>query len=227
MSAKSHAVVFDWNGTLIADTRLCLHATNKTLELFDVAPVSLAAYQDAYVVPLLQMYLRFGCKEQDVFARQSEFFEAFSKHYEAQQNRLRLRKGARQALGTIKERGNQALVLSNYQTGKITQQAERFKILTHLDAVLAHDDFSKVLYKKGKGEKLKAYLEENEIMRALVVGDTPEEIEIAHAYGYPGVALSDGVCSLARLRAAKPDYLIHSLDEVSEIARHVFERTDR
>lgn len=225
MSPSQKAVIFDWNGTILADTRLCLASLNKTLSTFGVSPVSLPAYQDAYVVPFVHMYKRFGCDEGELRERQKELFETFAEHYEKNEKKLRLRKGARAALDSMKARGYTTGVLSNYTTRRIAEQAKRFRIAHCFDAVLANDQAEPVFYEKGKGERLKDFVEEREIKRALIVGDTPEEIEIAHAYGYPGVAITDGVCSVARLRAARPDFLIRSLDEMEEIAKKVFERS--
>jgi hypothetical protein len=42
-----------------------------------------------------------------------------------------------------------------------------------------------------------------------------------------GVAVTDGFCSLARLRAAKPDFLVTNLGEVPDIAARVFGKGGR
>lgn len=51
----------------------------------------------------------------------------------------------------------------------------------------------------------------------LVVGDTEEEIEIAKQFGCRSVGLTGGNISAARLKAAKPDFLIHNLNQLKSI----------
>lgn len=225
MSPAQSAVIFDWNGTILADTKLSLDALNRTLSMLGAKAVTLADYQEAYSVPFVHMYKQFGCDEGELHERQKEIFETFAEHYEKYENRIRLRKGARLVLGAMKDSGRATGILSNYTVKRIKEQAKKFAIAHHFDAVLANEEATPVFYKKGKGERLKDFVEVREVRRALIVGDTPEEIEIAHAYGYVSVAITDGACSVSRLRAAKPDFLIRSLEEVNEVARHVFERS--
>lgn len=222
MSPTRYAIVFDWNGTLLADAALCVRANNKTLELFGQAPVSLERYRAAYTIPLFNMYKEFGCSEKDLIERKQEIFDVFARHYEKGARTLRPRKGARKALEAFRERQHKIVILSNYTISAISKEAARLKLLDHFDSILANDVGGEILHKKGKGERLKAFVEENETAKAIVVGDTPEEIEIAHHYGYVGVALTHGVCSTSRLRAAKPDFLIDSLDQMPAIAQRVF-----
>jgi phosphoglycolate phosphatase-like HAD superfamily hydrolase len=203
MTPSRCAVVFDWNGTILADTSLCVYASNKTLELFGLPPVTLAQYQDAYEMPLWRMYQAFGCKEREILERKTEIFGTFAEHYEKGAHRIRPRKGARQTLGTLKERKNKLAVLSNYTVERISHQAKRLGLLGSFDSVLANQEGGEILHKKGKGERLRAFIEAHETEKALVIGDTPEEIEIAHTTVY-GVAIKDGVCSLSRCGPQSP-----------------------
>lgn len=227
MTPSQQAVIFDWNGTILADTSLCLAAFNRTLGFLGVKPVTMAAYRHNSSVPLVHMYKEFGCDEKELAERQAEIFAVFAAHYETNEKRVRLRRGVRPLLDALKARGYATGVLSNYTVKRISEQAQRFRITHCFDAVLANEEATPVFYKKGKGERLKEFVESREIKHALVVGDTPEEIEIAHAYGYLGVAITDGVCSTARLRAARPDFLIRNLEEMNAIAKKVFERSKK
>lgn len=225
MKKTSHAVIFDWNGTLIADTTLCVRGTNQVLAFFDLPPVTTEAYQEAYTVPLLEMYQQFGCNRKEIIERQQEFFSVFVRHYREKEDRLRLRKGARGALQALKTKNHHVAVLSNYTVSGITKQTDRLKITPLFDAVLANAPHENPIAKKGKGDRLKTFVEERGIQSALIVGDTMEEIEIAHDYGFLAVAVSGGTCTAARLKKAKPEFLISHLEELPEIAKKVFERS--
>ncbi|MBI2599078.1 HAD family hydrolase, partial [Candidatus Curtissbacteria bacterium] len=55
----------------------------------------------------------------------------------------------------------------------------------------------------------------------LVIGDTTEEVEIAKSLGCISVAITDGNVSTARLKAAKPNYLINNLKEIIPIIENL------
>ena len=66
------------------------------------------------------------------------------------------------------------------------------------------------------------YLKQRHITTGIIVGDSEEEIEIGREQGLTTVAITDGMCSKARLRAMKPDFLIRSLSQVPAIAHRIF-----
>ena len=70
-----------------------------------------------------------------------------------------------------------------------------------------------------KGERLRRHIEAEGLSaaNAMIVGDTREEIKIARALGMGSVALTGGVLAEYLLHEAKPDYLVHSLDEMGPI----------
>ncbi len=51
----------------------------------------------------------------------------------------------------------------------------------------------------------------------VIVGDTLEEIEIAKNFGCYAVAITGGHNSTSRLKAMKPDFLLHNLSELKKI----------
>lgn len=223
MNPSRCAVIFDWNGTLLADTRLMLRATNATLATLNKEPVSMEAYRAAYNIPFDQMYVSFGCTKEEVHARQAEVFETYGLCYESGANALRTRRGASELLSALKESGHKTAILSNYVVDKIEPQAERLGLLSHFDAILANrSEYKDTLKKCTKGERLQAFIEAHKTERALIVGDTVEEIEIARQYGFMSIAIENGSCTRSRLRQCKPDFQVGSLRQIMPIVRRVF-----
>jgi phosphoglycolate phosphatase-like HAD superfamily hydrolase len=72
-----------------------------------------------------------------------------------------------------------------------------------------------------KGKRLSIYMSEKHIdpKHGIIVGDSIEEIEIGRAEGMVTVAITGGGAAEQRLRAEKPDYVIHSLHELKPILR--------
>ena len=50
-----------------------------------------------------------------------------------------------------------------------------------------------------------------------LIGDSTEEPEIAHQLGLKCISITGGYFSTPRLKAAKPDFIVHNLKDVIEI----------
>jgi phosphoglycolate phosphatase-like HAD superfamily hydrolase len=224
MSKEATVVCFDWNGTLLADTLHCLRATNTVLKHLGKQPVSIDHYRRHCVVPIANMYRVFGCGEKELQERKEEIHEIWNGVYDKHTRTARLRRGARVMLQILRELDHTAIILSNHTVENIAGHTKRLGIHGHFDRILANDAMGQAFLNKGKGEKLRPYLAGG-TAKGLVVGDTVEEIEIAHAHNMLAVAITDGVCSTQRLRDAKPDFLIGSLTEIPAIAERVFSRS--
>jgi phosphoglycolate phosphatase len=70
-----------------------------------------------------------------------------------------------------------------------------------------------------KGDKLRHFMQQEDIYGhpTIIVGDSVEEIEIAQEQGLISVAITGGCVSEERLRAAHPDYVIHSLHDLKPV----------
>ncbi|PIS05447.1 MAG: hypothetical protein COT81_00935 [Candidatus Buchananbacteria bacterium CG10_big_fil_rev_8_21_14_0_10_42_9] len=53
----------------------------------------------------------------------------------------------------------------------------------------------------------------------ILIGDAPEDIQIGQSLGIKTVGITGGYYSSARVKAAKPDYLIHRLEDLRRILR--------
>ncbi|MFA6279490.1 MAG: HAD family hydrolase [Bdellovibrionales bacterium] len=224
MSPDQQAVIFDWNGTLLADTWLGLESMNKSLALAGAPPATLSRYRNEYFMPLRPMYMRLGCDAKKLEENLQQIFDAFGEHYEKHVHKTNLRRGAKGLLKTLKEEGRRAAILSNHTVEIISSQTQRLDIHHYFDAVLANgaDEIKDIMHKADKGKRLKRYVDHHDIRKALVVGDSAEEVEIAHAYGFLGVGLAGGFSCEEKILAAKPDFMIRSLTELPPIVASVF-----
>jgi len=224
MSGKSHAVVFDWNGTLLADTQCCLRATNAVLKRLGRRTVTLEQYRQYAIVPIAHMYHAFGCDAEELTRRAVEIHDLWNGVYNAGARKARLRRGARGVLDALRELQQRVLILSNHTVANISGHTRRLGVHACFDAILANDKVGGAFTKRGKGERLPTYLKENGIKSGIIIGDSEEEVEIARAHDFVSVAITGGVCSTRRLAAAKPDYMIRNLNEIPVIAERVFAR---
>ncbi|MDD3029580.1 MAG: HAD family hydrolase [Alphaproteobacteria bacterium] len=222
-SSATNLVVFDWNGTLLADTNACINATNVVLERLGLSPVSRRRYQDLYTMPLDKFYENLGVDEDLLAVHEATIHPLWHDVYSAAP--IRLRRGARDALRAIKRAPCKTVVLSNYLVDKIERQARQFGIADHFDDILAFTPLDDLYRRAGKGPRLKNYLTASPVRRSIIVGDTEEEIAIGKKLGMTTVSITDGTCSRARLKAAGPDFLIASLNELTSIVDELFDNS--
>ncbi|MDD2324552.1 MAG: HAD hydrolase-like protein [Alphaproteobacteria bacterium] len=224
MKESECAIVFDWNGTLLDDAVHCCEAMNAAIAVIGTSPMTIETYRREYAMPLMSFYERVGCDPQKLAANLTQVFDTFGSMYDATVNQTFLREGAKEVLSFLSAQGHRAAILSNHTVEMIAGQVKRFGIDAHFDAILANkgEEMRDIMHKADKGSRLKAYVEKYGIRRALVVGDSAEEIHIAHHYGFLGVGIEGGFCAAERIRAARPDFMIQSLTELPAIAREVF-----
>ena len=159
---KKKLWVFDWNGTLLADTVPSWKAGNKCLEFYGAKPISLQTHRETFCFPILPFYKKHGISAEEVLERRDEGNAVFQNAYEALSKNCRTRTGARELLEAVKARGHHCIILSNFVTEKIKAQLERLNIAHYFDYVSAHDcDGTTILQSTTKVLRLRDYMQEN------------------------------------------------------------------
>jgi phosphoglycolate phosphatase len=220
MQAATKNIVFDWNCTLLNDIDALHASTNHLLSLVDAAPVSLEFFQTHYNIPFRQLYNNLGLEPHQIDTLIAANNTHFHDVYENLARQTELRDGAVWVLQQAKAHNIGTYILSNHLVEPIRQQLQRLGIENFFADVLAYADREDQQTRSmSKGDKLRHFMEQEEIHDhpTIIVGDSVEETEIAHEQGLISVAITGGCVSEDRLRAAKPDYVIHSLHELKPI----------
>lgn len=100
---------------------------------------------------------------------------------------------------------------------EIKGHLKRLGLEHYFKYVSAHDcGGTTILQSTTKVLRLKSYMEESghAPQDTVIIGDTMEEPEIARALGLTSVGITDGYISRKRLAEAKPDHIVHRLDEI-------------
>jgi phosphoglycolate phosphatase-like HAD superfamily hydrolase len=204
--------VFDWNGTILADTQAVVEGVNKELEVVGHPPITVGIYRNYYDVPIVNFYKEIGIDPAVLKAKSVEVAEAFHTFYEPRVARARTRSGARKMFDTLADRGIKKVILSNHTMEGIYLQLERLKLTHYFESVLANDNKG-AAYFKGKRDRLHIYLEQHKIepSKVAIIGDTIEEVRIARDLGAKTVCITGGHNSTSRLKQAEPDAIIHKL----------------
>lgn len=210
------SVTFDWNGTLFADTRACMDADNHVLKTFGGNPVDLKTFRNTIIIPANEFYSQHGCDRAELEASYERVGKTFHGFYEPRAAKCRTRRGTRQVLNWLEQNSIGALILSNHTLEGIGIQLERLNMTDYFSDVLANSEKESSLKERNKQGKLHRYLQENnyEPKDMMIIGDSPEEVEIGKALNLKTVAITDGYYSTPRLRESNPDYLITNLNEL-------------
>lgn len=218
--------IFDWNGTLIADTKMAWVASNKCLEFYGRPPISLQRQRETFDFPILHYYTRNGCAVDEVLATKEQSNEIFQTHYEALASGVRTRKGARELLAWLQSRNISCMILSNYLTHKIEPHLERLNIRQFFSHISANTcDGTTILSATNKLERLSDFLLKRGYHpdNAFIIGDSTEEPDIGRHLGITSIGITGGCISESRLRRAKPDHIVGALTDVPAILQTKWE----
>lgn len=213
-------IVFDWNGTILSDTRPSVQAGNICLEFYGAEAISLQKYRETFNFPIMHFYKLNGLSVDEVLAKKDEANEIFQAAYEDLAKHTRTRTGAREILDWIKLRGMRCIILSNYRTERIKTHLKRLGISEFFDDVLAFGcDGSSIVEGTHKTERLTHYMQLHDLKPedVVIVGDSTEEPEISRILGITSIGITDGYITRARLRDAKPDHIIDVLTQIKPI----------
>ena len=186
-------VVWDWNGTLLADQRVVLTALNALLEDLDHPRTDMATYQRLYTRPVRVFYERLLGRPIDdrLWERIDDVFHGA---YEAALHDAALAHDAHDALALVADGGRTQSLLSMARHEMLVPMVDRFDITTHFVHVAG-------LTGVGGGRKA-GYLEQHLLdvahvagedpSHVLVVGDATDDAEAAAHVGAPCVLYDGG-----------------------------------
>ena len=215
-------IVFDWNGTILSDTRQSVEAGNVCLEFYGAKPVTLQKYRETFNFPILHFYKLNGLSVDHVLAKKDEANVIFQEAYERLAANARTRKGARDLLQWIKAQGYHCIILSNYRTERISAHVERLKITQYFDDIIAFGcDGASIVDGTHKTERLTHYMQLHGYKpeNVVIVGDSAEEPEIARHLGITSIGITDGYITEKRLCDAAPDHVIRTLKQIKPLLR--------
>lgn len=209
-------VVFDWNGVLLSDARVCAEANNDVLRAYGHKPISFAAFQETMTVPVIDFYVQHGIARETLMSVTDNSSEIFQESYERRASKARTRRSARRLLSFLSEQSIELIILSDHTVSGVESQLQRLDLKRYFSHVLANTDGNTSLRSRNKQAKLEAFLKEGAFRRneVLIIGDSPQEVEAGKYLGITTVAITGGFFATKRLKGSKPDYLISNLSEL-------------
>ncbi|MDR1629751.1 MAG: HAD hydrolase-like protein [Oscillospiraceae bacterium] len=206
-------IIWDWNGTLLDDVHCCFECINRMLARRGLKTLeNLEEYHGVFTFPVIGYYKKLG------FDFEKEPFEELSVEYmdsyvHKAQAECGLHRNTEIVLARIAESGIRQVVLSASKSDILKEQTHRFPACSVFEEILGNDN----IYANGKIEIALDYICRAKVQKALLVGDTLHDHEVARAIGADCVLIANGHHSRSVLRqcgaavlddiALLPDYI--------------------
>lgn len=209
-------VLWDWNGTLLNDVDFCVQTIDLMLAKRGLPVLgSLAAYHAVFRFPVIDYYREAGFDlEREPFEELAVEYMALYHHPEAVA-RYALHSDATTVLHDLSVRGLTQVVLSASERTNLLLQMSPFHITDCFDEILGISD----IYARGKTEIGQAYMARNDVGRAVLIGDTTHDYEVARALGADCLLVARGHQSRETLQGCG----VPVLESLLEAAERVFE----
>lgn len=189
-------VLFDWNGTLVADTDRAVRATNALLAERGLTALTDDEFRSRWVLPMRAFLQGLGAEDADAAE------QCWNRALAAEP--APLRPDAHSTLDTLRARGARLGVISAAGVQAVDGDLRNTGLYDRFDVVIA-----------GCAAKTEALLDQRPTRpRAFYIGDTEYDIRSAHAAGYLAVAITGGYRPADALAAVRPDAVIDHLDQL-------------
>jgi pyrophosphatase PpaX len=210
---RKHAidgVLFDWDGTLINSYRA---DTSAYLAMFKEMGVAwgIEELEKHYSPNWYDVYRAVGLPKK----QWPEADRAWRAHYA--KHRPKLISGARRVLAKVASAHPLGLVTSG-DRDRVTSQLRDFRLTTLFAARVCSGDTARM---KPHPEPLRLALRQMQLHPAacVYVGDSPQDVEMARRAGVRAIGVLGPFPTEKRLRAAKPEFLMDSLEELPSILK--------
>ena len=205
-------ILWDWNGTLVADVPHVVKMNNLVLEQFGYRHTSEEEYRAKFRHPVHEYYYDLGVTAEDF----PKIAKVWNKAYVDGFSCVPLAEGAAEAVRRFRAAGHKQVIISASQVDQLRAQVERFPELRGaFDEVLGLDNqlaVSKVHlavdYLARTGEKA---------ADCVFLGDTTHDAETAAAIGCRCILIAGGHQERAVLDTAQNATVVDSLADALEL----------
>ena len=203
-------VIWDWNGTLLDDVNWSVQSINimlakRNLPVFDSAD----AYHRMFGFPVIDYYRRMGFDfDKEPF---EELAEEFIGLYHSGEENFVLFPDVKNTLAAIKNFGLRQVILSASKLSNLLLQIKLFNIECYFDEILGMSD----IYAASKIDIGKAYMASTDIGKAVLIGDTAHDCEVAEALGADCVLIANGHNSKSALLSCG----VPVVDDITEVIK--------
>ena len=205
-------ILWDWNGTLVADVPHVVNMNNLVLEQFGYRHTSEEEYRAKFRHPVHEYYYDLGVTAEDF----PKIAKVWNKAYVDGFDCVPLTDGAAEAVRRFKEAGHKQVIISASQVDQLRAQVEHFPALRGM--------FDEVLGLNNQLAVSKVHLAVDYLARTgekaedcVFIGDTTHDAETAKAIGCRCFLIEGGHQVRAVLNTAENATVMSSLKEAAEL----------
>ncbi len=189
---KYSHIIWDFNGTILNDVETGIDAVNVLLERYGKKKLSGAKeYREAFCFPVIDYYDNIGLERENFPKYAPEWVVEYNKR----EPFAPIFDGVIDTLEYFKACGYAQCLLSATENGMLMRQVERLEIAPYFNEILGQN----TIEAHGKIDVAKAFISREKPLRALFIGDSLHDFEVACAIGADCVLLSWGHQSRERL----------------------------
>lgn len=196
VKTKTKLLIWDWNGTLLDDTKLCFDIANDMRVERSMDPLpDMNAYRSVFGFPVIDYYRRMGYTfETETYEEMSEEFLAL---YAERLPQCGLQPHVQETLQAVHDLQIPQILLSATGADRLRGQVEFFGIADWFDDIIGGDNN----LAHGKAENARNLLAQKSVdpANALFIGDTDHDHEVSDAIGCRCLLLTRGHQSHERL----------------------------
>ncbi|MEI6519749.1 MAG: HAD hydrolase-like protein [bacterium] len=190
-------IIWDWNGTLLDDSRVCFDILNRMLARRGLSVVSQEQYEEEFGFPVIDYYTHVGFdfKKESYGTLAKEFIDEYDLH----ELECQVRADGIAAIAEFKNRGYRQSILSALEQSRLHTATLRLSLQHYFDDLVGVADY----LAGGKIERGMQYIVGCNNCNAeeiLMIGDTPHDYDVANALNIDCALIPGGHASINRLR---------------------------
>jgi phosphoglycolate phosphatase len=213
MASSFKHIIWDWNGTLLNDTWLCVEVLNGLLARWERMPISEDRYRQNFGFPVIHFYDYLGFEtDGESFQRLSrDFIDDYESRWLAE---CSLHSDTPDILTQLTVLGLTHSVLSAAKQEALEVGINHFGIRDHFIGLMGTDN----IYAEGKIEQGRKWIEELHWApeEVVLIGDTLHDFEVAQAIGSACILVTHGHHSPGRLAGTGAPVV----DSLAELVDH-------
>ena len=205
-------IIWDWNGTLLDDVKLCASIMNSLLEQESLPGITVEKYREIFTFPVVEYYKLAG----HTFERNSfkVLGKIFMENYELRKLECNLFPDVRKVLNEFKNKNINQYLLSAYKQDLLDKTVKHFELNEYFNEIIGLDN----IYAGSKihlGKELISIINSNgKKEKILLIGDTQHDLEVAQAIGVDCILISAGHQSEKKLSGLSGVTIIPGLDSL-------------
>jgi len=195
-------LLWDWNGTLLDDTDLCVEITDKALVERGYTGISKERYLEIFTIPVYDYYKKLNLNY-DLHSFE-EISDNFVSKYKEGRGNLKMYSGAKEVLKTLKSSRVEQILFSAAHIEELEFQVSKHSLEDIFNELSGASDYQ-AGSKLERGIKLR---DKKAQKSGAIIGDTLHDMEIGKEIGLSTIWVSEGHQSLDRAKGqSSVDYI--------------------